>query len=83
MHTDTAVKYLVNVLARACLVQLRVPLAPEALTSEQVARLNDAYAAATELVRQERDAIALEVQMRGVCPWCNDARHDGDCAVQG
>lgn len=73
------VKFVVNVLARALLGQFRIPLAPAVLTQAQSDRLQATFCEAVAAFEATRDAIALEVQMTGACPWCGEARHDGAC----
>lgn len=69
------VKYLVNVMQRAYLLQVRVPLCPAALSQVQVDRLNATFAQAAAAIEATRDALAMELQVTGVCPWCNDLQH--------
>lgn len=74
------VQYLVTPMARACLVQFRVPLAIEACTREEQLRLDRAFEEARTLLEHVRDAIARAIAVRGVCPYCHAARHAGeDC----
>lgn len=71
----TAVKYRVVALERACLVEFRVPISRAALSEEQAGRLDRACETARLHLAAERDAVALELGMQGICAWCNDLRH--------
>lgn len=69
------VKYVVSPLERSVIVQIYVPIARAALSPEHGERLDRACQAARQVLADERDAIAIELRMRGVCPWCNDLSH--------
>lgn len=69
--STTNVKYQVTVTQKALLVQVYVPIAPTAMRPEDIERFNAVCASAQTLLQAERDAIAAELQAKGVCPWCN------------
>lgn len=69
------VKYRVVPMQGALLMEIRLPLDAQSLTSEQVTRLNDHFAIVTKALGAVRDQLAAEVAERGVCPFCNEVLH--------
>lgn len=64
------VKYVVTVLERALLVQVRVPLASVVLSEAQQAQLTACFDTCRGVIETVRDQVATEVQVNGRCPFC-------------
>lgn len=73
--SQPAVKYTVTVMARALLVQCRIPLGYQGMTTAQATRLNLVIASAATLIEHERDRLAAELVAAGLCPDCGYATH--------
>lgn len=70
------VKYQVApMMARSIVVQLYVPICYAALQDQHRERLDVACREARDLLESARDHVAAELQISGVCPYCNDPLH--------
>lgn len=73
MTTDLQrVKFRVAPIGKALLVEIRVPLAPLAISENQIDTLNAGFAEACALITRSRDSVAAELAFRGICPWCGE-----------